>query len=117
MFGPEMILDITGPTKSPVIREGKFLVSFPMPKLAEDGRLWFLKNMRQYIQPTAMGHAHDYFVRPRLSSLVHDLVQHRHQYIGPLKREAFLPRECLVQIALKNLHLREPTQELTAGIW
>src|SRR5690348_7027538 len=88
-----------------------------MPKLAEDGRVGFLKDMRQYIQTAAMGHADDHLTHPRLGSIMQNYVQHRYQYVGTLERETFLPGKSLVQVAFKHLHLREPIQQGTAGIW
>src|SRR6266700_1926605 len=75
-----------------------------MSKFGEDRLIRLLKHMGQYIQTAAMGHADDDFPGARLDSATNDLVEHRHQHVGPFKREALLSRVGLMQVAFKRFN-------------
>src|SRR6266436_1125932 len=108
MFGAQVIFDIAGIAKTKAVGERNPFLVFHMPKLAEDCGVGLLKHMREHVQASSMRHAYNHLAGPGFNSAPDDFIQHRHQYIGPLEREAFLAGVGLVQEALKRLNLGEP---------
>src|SRR5438876_739821 len=59
-------------------------------ELAEDFGIGFLQDVRQNIEPAAMGHADDVFFHAPLRRFFDERIQQRDQRLGALQREALL---------------------------
>ena len=81
-------------------------------ELGEDRGVGLAQDVRQHVEPPAMRHADQHLARPDLGGVVDELVEHRHEHVGPLDGEALLPDECAVQEMLERLDLGQPPQQV-----
>ena len=108
----QVVLDIADPADAAFAGGRSAGVAVGGVELREDIGIWLAKHMRQDVEPPAVRHADHYLARSVGGGVADDLVEHRHQHVAALDREALLADEGGVQIALEHLDFGQPLQQL-----
>src|SRR5450631_1957234 len=111
IFSAQMIFDITRPAKAKRIGERYPLLMPDVRELRENRAVGLAQHMRQHIESTTVSHTDNNLFRLRLKRTVDDLIKHRHQDIESFNRKAFLSRQNALEIAFKDLNLRQALQQ------
>ena len=110
----EVILHVAGPAVVDAHRAfgGDEVFVGREVELGEDGGVGLAEDVRQDVEPPAMRHAEQDFLRAGLGGVADQLVEHRHEHVRPLDREALLAGEGGVQEMLEALDCAQPLEQV-----
>jgi hypothetical protein len=80
-------------------------------KFGEDDLQRFLQEIRQNVEPAAVGHAHADLLDPVMRTAAEDRIQDDHERLRALKRKAFLPHVASVEKGLERLGFEERAKD------
>ncbi len=83
-------------------------------ELGEDRLVRATEVVRQHVETTAVGHAHDHFACAVGRRELDQLVEHRHGHVESFDRELLLAQVGLVHEALEGVDLDQPAQQRLA---
>ena len=80
-------------------------------ELREDLRVRLVENVREHVEPAAMRHPEHGVTRAMAGGAADHFVEHRHEHVEPLEREARLAGERPMQKPLEHLDLRDAIED------
>ncbi len=107
-FGAMVVLHVAGAAL------GRELAGLDMAapfELGEDRLVWPAHGVRQHVEPPAVRHADHHLAGARIGGALDGEIEHRHQHVHALDREALVAEIRLVEEPLERLHLGEPLEQ------